>query len=136
MPNWLISSFIALLFFGLWGFFSKLALFHLNAKTALILQTVGVVIISLFMLKGLDYKTIWHPKGTHFGILTGVAYGLGCLFYLIAADKGKLVTVVTLTALYPLVTIFCSFIWLNEAITIRQCVGIVLALSAIVIMST
>lgn len=136
MPNWLISSLFALLFFGLWGFFSKLALVHINAKAALILQTIGVVIISLFMLKGIEYKDVWHAKGTQFGILTGVSYGLGCLFYLMAADKGKLVTVVTLTALYPLVTIFCSFIWLNEVITTRQCIGIALALSAIVIMST
>lgn len=135
MPSWLVSALFALFFFGLWGFFSKLALGHLSAKAALVLQTIGVVIISLFMLKGMDYRDFWHAKSTHFGILTGVSYGLGCLFYLFAADKGKLVTVVTLTALYPLVTIFCSLIWLNEVITLRQYLGIALALSAIVIMS-
>jgi transporter family protein len=135
MPAWLMQSLFALLFFGLWGFFSKLALLHLDAKAALILQTIGVVVISFFMLKGIDYRELWHAKGTTYGILTGVAYGLGCFFYLMAADKGKLVTVVTLTALYPLITIFCSFVWLGETITAKQYIGIALALSAIVVMS-
>jgi len=136
MPSWLVSSFFALLFFGLWGFFSKLALFHVNARFALILQTIGVVITTLFLLKGVEFRDFFNTRGAHFGILTGVSYGLGCLFYLMAADKGKLITVVTLTALYPLVTILCSFVWLNETITIKQGIGIVMALAAIVIMST
>jgi len=135
MPSWLLSSLVSLLFFGLWGFFSKLALFHVNSKVTLIMQTLGVVIISLFLLKNIEIRDFFPAKGAYFGILTGAAYGLGCLFYLIAVDKGKLTTVVTLTALYPLVTILCSFIWLNEVITTKQWAGIALALLSIVIMS-
>lgn len=135
MPNWLISSLFALFFFGLWGFFSKLALFHITARAALLLQSIGVLLISLFLVKGIELRELLHVKGANFGVLTGIAYGLGCLFYLIAADKGKLVTVVTLTALYPLVTILCSFIWLHETITLKQGFGIVLALAAILVMS-
>ena len=136
MPHWLVSSFFALLFFGLWGFFSKLALFHLNARAALILQTIGVILTSLFLLKGMHHRELWSIKGSHFGILTGVTYGLGCLFYLMAVDKGKLVTVVTLTALYPLITIFCSFIWLDETINLKQALGIGFAVLSILLLSS
>ena len=136
MPNWLISSLFALFFFGLWGFFSKLALFHITARAALLMQSIGVLLVSLFLVKGIAFRELLHLKGANFGVLTGVAYGLGCLFYLMAADKGKLVTVVTLTALYPLITILCSFFWLNETITLKQGFGVILALVAIVIMST
>jgi transporter family protein len=53
-----------------------------------------------------------------------------------ASSKGKLITVVTLTALYPLVTMMLAYWLLNEAINYKQCLGIILAISAIVLLSS
>jgi len=136
MTQWLPAALLALFSFGLWGFFSKLAIIHIDSKSALIFQTVGVLIVGLFTLSSLDFKPATDMKGLSFGLLTGIAYGVGCLFYLIAADKGKITTVVTLTALYPLITIALSFFLLRETITLKQCMGIFLALVAIFFMSS
>src|SRR5688572_5256213 len=135
MIQWLPSAVFALFSFGLWGLFSKLALNHIDSKSALIFQTAGVLLVGILMLGLLKFKPDTDMKGMGYGVLTGLAYGIGCMFYLFAADKGKLMTVVTLTALYPLITILLSYFVLHETITLKQFGGILLALLAIFLMS-
>lgn len=135
MTQWLPAALISLISFGLWGFFTKLAIIYIDSKSALIFQTAGVLIIGLITLVSLDFKPSMDIRGLSFGILTGLAYGIGCLFYFIAADKGKITTVVTLTALYPIITIILSFFLLRETIQLKQYLGILFALMAIFLMS-
>lgn len=135
MTAWLPSAFLSLLSFGLWGLFTKLAVAHIDSKSALIYQTVGVVVIGILAASMANFKLASDWKGSMYAVLTGVAYGVGCLFYLIAASRGKIVTVVTLTALYPLVTILLSYLILKESVTLKQGIGILLALGSIYLMS-
>lgn len=134
--SWLSASLLALLSFGLWGFFTKLAVIHIDSKSALIYQTIGVAIIGVLALGMMNFKPANDMKGLGYAILTGLAYGVGCLFYFIAASKGKIITVVTLTALYPLIAIILAYLVLKETVNMKQCAGIVLALAAILLMST
>lgn len=136
MTAWLPSALFALLAFGLWGLFTKLAILYIDSKSALVFQTLGVFIVGFIALTVMDFKLTTNIKGLSYGLLTGIAYGIGCLFYFIAADRGKIVTVVTLTALYPLVTILLSYLLLHEAVTWKQLSGIGFALLAIYLMST
>lgn len=135
MTQWLPSALLALFSFGLWGFFSKLALTHIDSKSALIFQTAGVLLIGLFTASLLNFRPDTNLKGVGFGLLTGIAYGVGCLFYLIAADKGKIGTIVTMTALYPIVTLVLSYLILQEGLNLKQLLGIVLAFIAIFLMA-
>lgn len=135
MTQWLPAALLALFSFGLWGLFTKLAIVYIDSKSALVFQTAGVLIVGIITLGLLNFKPATDMKGLGFGLLTGVAYGIGCLFYFIAADKGKITTVVTLTALYPLVTIILSFLLLREGISAKQCLGILFALAAIFLMA-
>ena len=50
-------------------------------------------------------------------------------------SKGKASSVVTTTALYPLVTLALAFMILKEPITLKQAVGIAFAISAILLIS-
>lgn len=136
MTSWFPAALVSLFSFGLWGIFTKLAVGYIDSKSALIYQTVGVVIIGLVTLSLISFKPATDAKGLMYALLTGIAYGVGCLFYFIAASKGKIITVVTLTALYPLITILLSYVLLKETINIKQWSGIVLAFIAIVLMST
>ncbi|RDI45176.1 EamA family transporter [Aquicella lusitana] len=135
MTQWLPAALLALFSFGLWGLFTKLAIVYIDSKSALVFQTVGVLVVGLVTLGMLNFKPTTDMKGLSFGLLTGLAYGVGCLFYFIAADRGKIITVVTLTALYPLVTIVLSYLFLREAVNLKQCLGILFALVAIYLMS-
>jgi len=133
--NWFTAALLALVSFGLWGLFTKLAVLHIDTKSALIYQALGVAIVGTGMLFAVNFKPATHPKGISYALLTGAAYGIGCFFYFIAASKGKIITVVTLTALYPLVTIILASVILKEAISIKQWIGIGFAIIAIVLMS-
>ena len=55
---------------------------------------------------------------------------VGFLTFFAALEKGSASTVVTLSALYPVVTILISTTLLHEKLTTRQGFGIVLALIA------
>jgi len=135
MMNWLPAAIISLLAFGLWGFFSKLAVVHIDAKSALIFQTLGVVITGIITLSMIHFKPATDSRGIFLALLTGLAYGFGCLFYFVAASRGKIITVVTLTALYPLITILLSLFLLQEGVSLKQWSGICLAIVAILLMS-
>jgi len=135
MTTWLTPALFSLFSFGLWGFFTKLSVDHIDSKTALVYQTLGVMIISLITLCTMSFKVTANAKGVSFGVLTGLAYGVGCLFYFLAASKGKITNVVTLTSLYPMITILLSFLILKEQINLKQVIGVGFALLAIFLMS-
>lgn len=135
MSTWLPATFLSLFSFGLWGLFTKLTVVHIDSRSALIYQTIGVVLIGIVTLSMANFKPATDAKGLMYAILTGAAYGIGCLFYFMAASKGKIVTVVTLTALYPLVTIILAFLLLKEVVTLKQWIGIILAMASILLMS-
>jgi len=136
MSAWLPAALVSLFSFGLWGFFTKLTVIHIDSKSALIYQTIGVILIGVLALGMMKWKPATDAKGFSYAILTGIAYGIGCLFYFVAASKGKIITIVTLTSLYPLVTILFAFLLLNEDINLKQCLGILFAFVAIGLLST
>lgn len=136
MTPWLPPALLSLVSFGLWGLFSKLSLNYIDSRSALIFQTLGVLAIGLFIFGSSNFKVATDSKGLGFALLTGIAYSLGCFLYLVAADKGKITTIVTLTALYPLVTLLLSYFFLKEEINLKQCTGILFALIAIYFMSS
>lgn len=134
--NWLSAACLSLCSFGLWGLFTKLAVTHIDSRSALIYQALGVALIGVITLGFMKFKPATDIKGFGFALLTGVAYGVGCLFYFVAASKGKIITVVTLTALYPLITIMLAYFLLKELVSVKQCLGIGLAFLSIILMST
>jgi transporter family protein len=136
MIAWFPATLLSLFSFGLWGFFTKLSVLRIDSQSALIYQTLGVVLVGVISLSMLNFKPATDLKGFGYAVLTGIAYAVGCWFYFIAASKGKIITVVTLTALYPLVTILLAYLLLKETVNLKQGFGIGLAFIAILLMST
>jgi bacterial/archaeal transporter family protein len=135
MENWLIPAVTALFIYGLWGFFPKLAVTYINPLSAMIYQIAGAMLVGAIGLSLLGFRPDAHPKGILFAVLTGMAGVLGTLFYFIAASRGKISVVVSLTALYPLITILLAAVFLREAITVTQIFGMIFAVIAIVLLS-
>lgn len=135
MAEWIIYSFLALLVWGLYGFFPKLSVKYISPPSALVWYAGVDFIVSLIGFALLNMKLEYAPRGVFYAGLTGVCAALGTLFYLLAVSKGKLSVVVTVTSLYPLVTIFLALFFLKEPLTARQMIGIALAVSSIVVLT-
>jgi len=136
MNDWFFFSVAALLLWGLWGFFPKLAVNYIDPKSALVYNTIGTVIIGAIVFFLAGFKLEFNTNGITFAILAGAAGALGGLFFLYAVSKGSLPVVVTATALYPIVTIGLAFLILKEPITLKQGLGILFSLIAIMLLSS
>ncbi len=136
MNDWFIYGLFALFLWGIWAFLPKLATKYLDPKSLVIFQAVGGTIVVLGVLCWVKFSPVIHTKGIIIAILAGLAGGLGGIFFFYALAKGKASVVVTMTALYPLIAIILSFIILKEPVTLKQGIGIILALAAMVLLAS
>ncbi len=134
--SWLVYSIVALCLWGVWGFFTKLATNYMDSETALVYQYAGSFLACLAGFVILRIRLEAHAKGISYALLAGLSGTIGFFFFMAAISKYKASVVVTLTALYPLVTVLLSVFILKESITLKKALGIVLALIAMVLFST
>ncbi|MDH5525041.1 MAG: EamA family transporter [Desulfobulbaceae bacterium] len=131
MEKWMAASLLALIIYGFWGFFPKLAVQYISPPSALIYEIAGAMLVGLIALLLVRFQPDVHPKGILFAMLTGITGMIGTLFYFYAASRGKISVVVSMSALYPVITIILAAIFLREPITIKQIFGIIFAMTAI-----
>jgi transporter family protein len=136
MNSWLPASLAALVIFGFWGFFPKLAVSYIDPRSAVIYQTLGGVLIGLLVLFSLKLHPAFHPRGALFAFLTGMAGVAGTLCFFAAAERGKISLVVSITALYPLITILLAALFLREPLTLKHLAGMGFAIVAILLLSS
>ena len=136
MSPWLPAALASLVIFGFWGFFPKLAVAYLDPRSALIYQVLGEMMVGLLVLFSLNLHPAFHSRGSLFAFLTGVAGVAGTLFFFTAAERGKISLVVSVTALYPLITIILAALFLKEPMTLKHLAGMAFALLAILLLST
>lgn len=136
MENWLLSAILAMIIYGFWGFFPKIAVTYISPQSALVYEVGGAMLVGLLTLFFIRFQLQFHPTGMLFAVLTGIAGMIGTLFFFAAAQKGKIAIVVGLTALYPLITVILAVIFLREPLTLKQVMGLILACAAILLLSS
>ncbi len=136
MPAWLAYTLITVVFWGVWGFESKLLVDRASPYTGQALFTFGLLIpavIVLFSPKRFAGKQ--RGRGFFFAVLTGLLGGIGNIAFFAALTKGNASVVVPLTSLSPLVTVLVGVVALKENMRWFQYLGLVLALIAIYLLS-
>ena len=133
---WIFFTFAAMLMWGFWGFFSKIATQSLRDVNAAIYQGIGPLIVMIIAAFYFRFQPAGKPMNILFAILSGISATLATFFFFAAITRGRSVVVVSMTALYPLVTLALSAIFLHEAFTLRQLLGVGLAVSAILLLSS
>ncbi len=131
----LVYCALALIAWGLWGFFPKLAVSRIDPKSALVFDAIGGLIVGIVVLCALKFKVNTDRTGAFYGVLTGICGLSGALFFLYAMSRGKASSVAVVTTLYPLITIPLAYFILGEKITAVNSVGMALGIVAIVLMS-
>ena len=135
MESLFLWTMMALVTFGLWGFFPKLAVNYINPGNALIYQVLGGILVGFIGMFLMGFRPQTHPLGILFALLTGITGVLGTFFYYAAAIRGQISIVVSLTALYPLITILLAIVFLHEIITLRQVTGLCFAVAATILLA-
>jgi transporter family protein len=115
--------------------FQKLATNQMAPRNVYFVSALGGIAVVLVMLSTAKFPLRMSFEGTFFGVLAGVCSSLGGLLFLQAMSRGEAALVITFTALYPVVSIILSFIVLDETITLKQGIGIVLALFSMVLLA-
>ena len=130
MKPWLLYSFLTLLCWGLWGVFSKLASNYSRPRQTLLFQAVGVIAFAVMVLAIEQFQIQRTAAGFGWSFAAGFVNFVGFLAFFAAVQKGKVATVISLSSLYPVITIALSVLLLHEKITKREGLGIALALTA------
>jgi bacterial/archaeal transporter family protein len=128
----LLFSGLAILMWGLWGFFGKLALDGKMEPAAIFLAEVLVSLICalavLFVILRKNDLSL-HFSWNIFGLVSGAGLALGILFYYLALEKGHVYIVVPLAAIYPIIAVLLSYAILNEKPNLLQWIGIILVIA-------
>ncbi len=133
MRSWLLLAFLSFVSWGLWAFFVKAASLQLSARTVLFYEIVGMMITGLFYLVFFNRGQAFQPAGVALAVAAGVMIMLGEFFFVYAVKDGSVSLVVVITALYPVLTIALAFLWLKESISLTEALGVLCALTAIVL---
>jgi len=132
---WFIPAVLALCLWGVWGLLQKLATNHMAPRNVYLFSALGAISVVLAIVMTSEFPPRLSAEGVFFAVLAGVCSSLGGLLFLHAVSKGEASVVITFTALYPVVTIILSFTLLRETITLKQGIGIVLALFSMVLLA-
>ncbi|MBI4605749.1 MAG: DMT family transporter [Planctomycetes bacterium] len=137
MPRWLVFSLLTILLFGAWGALSKAASASLSPVECQGLSTAGLLpVVGALAFSRRARRGTRRLLGATCGLAAGTAVCAGNVPYFQAlAAGGKASTVVSFTALYPVVTVLLSVTLLRERLRAVQAAGIALAVAAIYLLN-
>ncbi len=134
-PAWVIWTALALFSWGIWAVLSKALGDTLTAEQSQVLSTIGLLpILAALAITGPGRAGLRTSsrRGLALASAGGIVSCLGNLAYYGALARGeKVATVVSLTALYPLITIALAVLILRERLNRFQMLGLGLSLVAI-----
>jgi len=135
MKTWLLPAFIAMFCWGLWGFIPKLTTRYVSPASALIYETLGVMVVGLSTLMFLRFRPDVDLKGVGLGVSTGILGMIGAFCYLVAVSRGKVSVISVMTAVYPVISVALAYMILKEPVTFKEGLGMGFALLGILLMA-
>ncbi len=136
MTGWVLPAFGVILAWGLWGFLPKLTTQYLSPRSVMVYEVFGAIFVALLVLYSMQFRLEASWRGAGLAVMAGAMGIVGALCYVLAMARGPVALIVTFTALYPILSIGLAWLILGETISIRQGMGIVLGLVAMVLIAT
>lgn len=135
-PGWLVFAAIALVFWGITGITQKLSTNHISSELSFIWFAYAMIVISVVLAITVPVHYHVRPLIFWLAVAGGTLNGLGALTSFAALESGgKASIVISLISLYPLVTVALAVTVLHERLILVQMLGIVLAISAAILLS-
>jgi len=121
---------------GFWGFFLKLSDKRIGQQVAFWDSIALLIVIILYLVFSNQLFPLKNDTvGISWGILAGVAAGVASIFFFVLLSKNPVGYLVTLSALYPAITIILSVIFLHEQITPVKAIGFIFAFMAFILLA-
>ena len=136
-PKWIFLTLFALLGWGLWGFFGKIASKQVSAENILIIGMLTNILLLpfAFFVFGKNFAFRWNDYHYYFAVMTALVGIAAVLCFYLALRMGEASKTVVITSLYPIITVVLAAIFLGERFTSTKAVGIVLAMAGIILLS-
>jgi transporter family protein len=135
-PRWMMYSFLSMLAWGLWAYLPKLALQSLTPDNVIFYESVGNLFPAIVIFIYLRGRIEFSRPGLATVCMSSFMTAGSILAYLYALKHGQVGVVVTLTGMYPVITILMAWAILKEKISRRQCFAIGLAMVAIYLLAS
>ncbi|MGA9533285.1 MAG: EamA family transporter [Anaerolineales bacterium] len=136
MKAWILPATVTFFAWGLWGLLPKITTRYISPASAIVFEAIGGLPIALIVLISLRFRLEWAPRGISLAMITGALGVIGALGFLVAVQRGPVSLVVTMTALYPALTVLIAVVALGEQVSTRQAIGVLLALAAMLLVAT
>ncbi|OGJ20416.1 hypothetical protein A3K73_00185 [Candidatus Pacearchaeota archaeon RBG_13_36_9] len=136
--SWLLFALLSAVFASLVAIFAKIGLQGVDANVATTIRAfiTFIFLMAIIFVQG-KLKLVpefFTSKIAFFIILSGIVGALSWLFYFMAIQQGKVSSVVGIDHLSVVFALIFAFVFLNEKITLKGTMGIVLiALGAVLI---
>jgi len=132
----ILLSILVIFLWGLWAFLFKIGVEQIGIKEALIWNNGIAIVISILIISFLIPHASLKIQSGVFYVMIATALGIsGSIIWYIALEKEKASIVVSFTALYPLITVVLSVIFLKEKLSLENWIGIIFALIAGILLS-
>jgi transporter family protein len=135
MAGWLMYSLLALVLWGLWGVFSKIAATHLPSWAIFLVEIWVYLVVGGLIWGLLRTPVTWTVPGAAAAVAAGLSGGFALFFFLKALSTGPAAVVVPLTSLYPVITVLLGITFLQEDLSLRHLLGILMAAAAVWLLS-
>jgi len=127
----------AILGWGIWGVFQKLAQSNMNPLQVAItasLVHMSAIPIYFWLMKTTGFHWVWN-RGILWGVLAGIFTSIATLSFTYALKTFDASYLAAITAVYPAVTFIIAIFVFNETITLAKCLGLLLILLGTIFLS-
>jgi transporter family protein len=132
--NWRLLIVIYILLAGVWGTLIKVASDRLNPLTiSFVVSTSAWLTVAAVALPRLDFQ---NKTGLWIAAVCGLMGGFLVIIFYSVLKQAPASVVIPVSTLYVLVTVVLSYLFLGEAITIKQLAGIVLGLVSMYLLTS
>jgi transporter family protein len=137
---WLVLSVMVVVLWGLWGLALKYASLNLEWQYVYVASALGAFLVyaTVTLVLTLTGKLghVGDYRSLGIALLGGLMGALGGLMLIVALRLAEASIVVPLTSIYPAVTVALSIALLGESVTARKIAGVILAIIAVILLST
>lgn len=133
---WLLPAIAAMFVWGLWAFLPKLALQTMQPHSVIFYEAFGSLCISMpvlfFYLKGKLQKDV---RALSIISLSSALTVTAIMCYFYALQTGPVAVVVTMTAMYPVISLVLAWIFFKERINKVQMIAVLMAMASILLLA-